>query len=418
MMMDELDSSPTQCKRRRPLDEDIVIWQGSQSNNDSLNQLIRREASQKHQIPRIPSFPDLNRHSYLPEDLEADPSSPAVRNPQRKKRTRPSRTRSELVEPEQVADPSDWVRAVRKMAEHTSAKAQKRMEQEQASSSGRPPPVRVHSHWTVDGSRRAVELKREQSAPRTCTGGAGTAGGMDADRSLRVNMVVDCYASPSGSRSSLASSSLSVLSPPQPVLSTKAPPASLPPPGSAGKCSQTPRSTLIPPSVVESNTNITPSSSKPSHNPIHASTYRQQSNPPTVRRTSSPCPPPPKATQSSSRPPVLGMRRVHNATSSPYALSPSQELPMKRKGFKSPLLNPSQVVPQLPQTQSKANHRGMARSPENSLPTPDQTPSPNDCDGVSGSPPPDADSSFGDFDTSWDMDQLHESLKQYDSQTI
>ncbi|KDQ55501.1 hypothetical protein JAAARDRAFT_195870 [Jaapia argillacea MUCL 33604] len=130
-----------------------------------------------------------------------------------------------------------------------------------------------------------------------------------------------------------------------------------------------------------------------------------------------------------SRPPPLGMRRVH---SNPYAgLTPSQQLPTKQRGFKPPLARaaPAPAPPRFTLMQVQVQDKpGRSKS---TLPTPDTTPSPAGMRGgktlpnfdvnlpprvSAGDRPPspapaDADSSYGDM--SWDM-EMEEAVRQYD----
>ncbi|KAI0946858.1 hypothetical protein AcW1_010195 [Taiwanofungus camphoratus] len=136
-----------------------------------------------------------------------------------------------------------------------------------------------------------------------------------------------------------------------------------------------------------------------------------------------------------SRPPPLGMRRA-NYSPVHSAFTPSQTLPTKQKGFKSPLLRPRQPQPQAPPPATPARHPPIATS----VPSTGRTPTRNDpalltqdfpprapaaptkakasekvpADGRSSSPAPEADSSYGDLPFVFDLDALEEEMRKYD----
>ena len=129
-------------------------------------------------------------------------------------------------------------------------------------------------------------------------------------------------------------------------------------------------------------------------------------------------------------PPVLGMRRTNTHSGVSTAFRPSQEIPMKQRGFKTPFVRPQPTQNASPSTSSACSSydRGgyVDAVPPNSFPVSRRSPSP---DVVRGRPPqarpgrspasspehdvvPEADSSYGEI--SFDEDTLNEIMSQYD----
>ena len=132
------------------------------------------------------------------------------------------------------------------------------------------------------------------------------------------------------------------------------------------------------------------------------------------------------SSQSSSRaPPALGMRRYNGTSAASGPFNPSQELPMKRKGFKTPFARPSSgsQASDSSAVSSKASGHRLFRADTDSSDYSFESASstgdgPAHCDTLPPpSPPPvaasDADSSF---DISFDVDPiaLEEEMRKYD----
>lgn len=163
--------------------------------------------------------------------------------------------------------------------------------------------------------------------------------------------------------------------------------------------------------------------------------HDQTSLPSRVHTSSPPKAPPaplqPQSTQSRG-PRALGMRRANTHASTSSTFRPSQDIPMKQRGFKTPFARPltSQTAPQYsPATDvlvSNPHHRRSedASQATNSFPIAENSSTPEEVRGrparaqpaQSRSPSPEivpeADSSYGDI--SFDEDTLNEIMSQYD----
>lgn len=391
----QLTPSQWVARSRRPRspDGDRIIWQASQSACDPLNKLISLEASQTRRLPSVPVLPGFSESSFLPRDLSKEASTSTIESsigPSRNKRARPSKAprhhNKEEEDLSQGGDPSDFYAALRGVMEYTSAKAQRRAStsrtQERAVPvASRPPPQRVHSEGTVVGSDRSGNARRGRSPPRT----SAVSGASKATTVDNRHMVVDVDKQASGRGASTNRSRPPSASP----CPTTAPSSISPQPVATVRASSSSSAPALPTRPPIENRNPIEPKTRVSGSPL--SSTNQPSPQPTQPKA-------PQAPRASQRPPALGMRpRGYNIGAKSHSASVSPELPTKRKGFKSPLINASQA-------------------PRKNTPEPLQKPllEANQGDAAPPSPPAGVDSSF-DFDSSWDMELLHESLKQYDA---
>lgn len=139
-------------------------------------------------------------------------------------------------------------------------------------------------------------------------------------------------------------------------------------------------------------------------------------------------PKPPQSSQSRG-PPALGMRRTNTHSGVASAFRPSQDIPMKQRGFRTPFSRPANAQTPSQAMSSISNYDQSGRMgipPPNSFPVSERSPSP---ELTRGRPPqarparspsqeedddasPEADSSYGDI--SFDEDTLNEIMSQYD----